>query len=237
MLLLDSADLAEVELAAEFGFVAGITTNPMLMAAVKESPLRHLERLLSAAPPGLLFYQPLAADPEPVFQEALVAHALAPERIVVKLPATLPLFQVGRQLAAQGVAVAATAVFAPAQALVAHVAGFSWVIPYVDRAERTVGSDSLVAEIAAPLSRLRGDTRILAASLKRPAQVVRAITNCAHAVSCPLAVIQACAHHDLTDVAVEEFARAFPSPAAPANEPKPGSGAGRERPEPSVSVG
>jgi transaldolase len=113
-------------------------------------------------------------------------------------------------------------VFSPAQALVAHAAGFDWAIAYVDRAERQLGGErSLVAELAGQLAALGSGTRVLAASLKRPEQVSAAIAEGAHAVTCPLAVIEACAEHPLTDAAIQQFAAAFPAaPAAPGDGPR-----------------
>jgi transaldolase len=210
VLLLDSAKLEDVVKVSEFGFVGGVTMNPTLLARCgsSSSPHAHLRSLVEMAP-GQIFFQPLSSNVDRALRESLEAHDMAPDRIVVKLPATLPLVGVGRQLKARRVAVAATAVFSPAQALIAHAAGFDWVIPYVNRAEQLSADDRpLVARLAEELAALGSITRILAASLKRPEQVSNSILEGAHAVTCPLALIEDCAEHPLTEAAIEQFAQA-----------------------------
>ena len=101
-------------------------------------------------------------------REAREALALDPARVVAKLPATLEAISSGRALHDEGYRCALTAVYSPAQALLAHEAGCAWVIPYVDRAARH-SAGHVVEELAAVLERLGSETRILAASLKTAA--------------------------------------------------------------------
>jgi transaldolase len=141
--------------------------------------------------------------------EARGAWSRAPERIVIKLPATLDAVRVATILTGEGIRCALTAVYSPAQALLAHEVGCVWVIPYVDRAARqSVGGLVVVDALAAILERLHSSTRILAASLKSPPQVVEAILHGAHDVTAPLDVLVALPAHPLTESAVREFAAA-----------------------------
>lgn len=205
--LLDSASVDDAAAAAELGFVSGITTNPTLMARETAQPLPHLDRLLSAFPRGPLCYQPTSATFAETIDEARAAWSLAPERIVVKLPATLEATSVAAALVGDGVRCALTAVYSPAQALLAHEVGCVWVIPYVDRAARqSVGGLVVVDALAAILTRLQSSTRILAASLKSGPQVVDAILHGAHDVTAPLDVLVGLPAHPLTESAVREFA-------------------------------
>jgi transaldolase len=208
-ILLDSASLKDASEAAELGFVSGITTNPTLMARVTDEPLAHLDRLLAAFPHGPLCYQPTASSVSDMTDQGRAAHALAPERIVIKLPATLDAVRVAGILRSQDVRCALTAVYSPAQALLAHEVGCIWVIPYVDRAARqSVGGLVVVDALAAVLSAVHSDTRILAASLKSAAQVVDSVVHGSHDITAPLDVLRALPAHPLTESAVAEFARA-----------------------------
>jgi transaldolase len=204
-ILLDSASLDDAAAAAELGFVSGITTNPALMARETKEPLAHLARLLEAFPDGPICYQPTLSTPEVMEEQARAAAALAPGRVVAKLPATLDAISLAAALNAGGIDSALTAVYSPAQALLAHEAGCMWVIPYVDRAARH-SAGSVVLDQAALLERLDSTTRILAASLKSARQVVEAILDGAHDVTAPLDVIRALPAHPLTESAVREFA-------------------------------
>jgi len=204
-ILLDSASLDDAAAAAGLGFVSGITTNPALMARETKEPLAHLARLLEAFPDGPICYQPTLSTPEVMEEQARAAAALAPGRVVAKLPATLEAITLATALGADGIDSALTAVYSPAQALLAHEAGCMWVIPYVDRAARH-SAGAVVLEQAALLERLDSATRILAASLKTAPQVVEAILDGAHDVTAPLDVIRALPAHPLTESAVREFA-------------------------------
>ena len=207
--LLDSASLEDAATAAELGFVSGITTNPTLMARATTQPLPHLESLLTVFPHGPLCYQPTSSSVSETTDEARAAWSLAPERVVIKLPATLDAVRVATILAGDGVRCALTAVYSPAQALLAHEVGCVWVIPYVDRAARlSVGGLVVVDALAAILAALQSSTRILAASLKSGPQVVDSILHGAHDITAPLDVLRGLAAHPLTESAVREFAQA-----------------------------
>ena len=210
-ILLDSASVDDAAAAAALGFVHGITTNPALMARETKEPLAHLERLLDAFPSGAICYQPTRTSYAEMDDQARAAAALAPERIVAKLPATLEAIKLAAALTNDGIRCALTAVYSPAQALLAHETGCIWIIPYVDRAARhSDGGLAVVDSLAAMLARLQSGTRILAASLKSTPQVVEAILHGAHDITAPLDVLRGLPAHPLTESAVREFAAAWP---------------------------
>ena len=204
-ILLDSASLDDAAAAAKLGFVRGITTNPALMARETKEPLAHLARLLEAFPEGPICYQPTRSSYEEMDDQARAASALAPDRVIAKLPATLEAITLATELLKDGIPSALTAVYSPAQALLAHEAGCTWIIPYVDRAARH-SAGAVVVEQAAILEQLDSATRILAASLKTAPQVVESILDGAHDVTAPLDVLRALPAHPLTESAVREFA-------------------------------
>jgi len=210
-ILLDSASVDDAAAAAALGFVHGITTNPALMARETKAPLAHLERLLAAFPGGPVCYQPTRTAYAEMDDEARAAAALAPERVVAKLPATLEAIRLAAALTDDGVRCALTAVYSPAQALLAHETGCVWIIPYVDRAARhSDGGLAVVDSLAAMLARLQSGTRILAASLKSASQVVDAVLHGSHDITAPLEVLRGLPAHPLTESAVREFAAAWP---------------------------
>jgi transaldolase len=204
-ILLDSASLTDAAAAAKLGFVRGITTNPALMARETKEPLAHLARLLEAFLEGPVCYQPTRSTYAEMNDQARTAAALAPDRVIAKLPATLEAITLAAELRADGIRSALTAVYSPAQALLAHETGCVWIIPYVDRAARH-SAGAVVLEQAALLEQLDSQTRILAASLKTAPQVVEAILDGAHDITAPLDVLRALPAHPLTESAVREFA-------------------------------
>jgi len=211
-ILLDSASVDDAASASELGFVTGITTNPALMARETKEPLTHLERLLAAFPSGPVCYQPTRTSYAEMKDEARAAAALAPDRVVAKLPATLDAVKLAAALTDDGIRCALTAVYSPAQALLAHEVGCVWVIPYVDRATRhSVGGLVVVDALAAILARLQSSTRILAASLKSGPQVVDSILHGAHDITASLEVLRGLPAHPLTESAVRQFAASWES--------------------------
>jgi transaldolase len=210
LLFLDSADTGEAREAAAAGYVAGITTNPLLMRRSTLEPLARLRELLDAFPDGRVFYQPTSANERHAEAEAHRALALGAERVVIKLPAREPLVRLAARLTKAGGATALTAVFSAGQAVLAAAAGCAFVIPYVDRAERhPAGGHDVVRRLAATIERSGTPVRILAASIKSAGQAIAALEAGAHAVTAPLAVLRALAAHPMTEEAVEEFESAF----------------------------
>ena len=202
-LFLDSADVADARRAMELGFVAGITTNPTLIARTGRPALEVIAELCAISK-GPVFYQ-LTTGTE---GEARRFHALAPSRIVLKIPASLSGLRLVASLSSE-IPCAVTAIFSAAQAYLACQAGARYVIPYVNRLTRLGGDGiALVRRIAAILG---PDTELLAASLKSPAEVVDALAAGAHHVTVPWKLIEEMAGHRLSALAVEEFARAASS--------------------------
>lgn len=208
MLYLDSASVDDARRAARLAYVQGITTNPKLISESGRRPLEQLEALLEDFPRGPVFFQP--GSPERAQTELVEALRLGDGRVVAKLPAQARMFSLGTELAHAGVTVAYTAVYSPAQALVAASAGATWVICYVDRAARLRPDSPVVAPVADVLRAAGSSVGVLAASIKSPQQAVDSVMQGADAVTAGLTVLEALAHDPLTESAVDEFARVAP---------------------------
>lgn len=205
MFYLDSAHPDDARQASELGFVAGVTTNPSLMAEAGSEPLTVLAEVLAAFA-GPVFYQPSSSKVDAAEDQARRAFALSPGQVTIKLPARGDFAGLAARLSAAEVPCAMTAVYSPAQALVARAAGCRWVIPYVDRARRLMPEvDSVVADLASALGGDPGGPRILAASVKTAEQAVRVLADGATAASLPLAVLRELCEHELSVAAIREF--------------------------------
>lgn len=210
MVFLDSATWTDAAAANDLGFVQGITTNPLLFSrAGARSPLSHLEGILERLATGVVLYQPSAIDPEQAAVEARTAYQIDPGRVGIKLLADRAHFGLARELSSREIPCAMTAVYSPAQALLAHDAGCQWVIPYVDRSRRLLadGAD-MVRSIRAVLDAKHSAVVLLAASVKSVDQAIQAILDGADDVSVSLEVLYGLAEHELTASAAAEFADA-----------------------------
>lgn len=205
ILFLDSASLEDAREAANLGIVAGITTNPTLIAREGVPAAVRIHELLEVFP-GWVFHQPASVDPVVAGAE-LEDLMRGNDRLVAKLPAIPALFPLAASLSAEGSPTAITAVYSSGQALASAAAGARWIIPYVDRAARLMeGGDSLVRELASAIAGVEARPAVLAASLKSAEEAVGAILDGATSVSVPLDILGRLLEHPLTGSAVEGFA-------------------------------
>lgn len=213
-LYLDCALVDEVAALATSYPLAGVTTNPTLRLAAVERGQRlgeaELARALLGACDGAVFIQPTAPDAQALATAALRLAALDSARIVIKLPANTAGLTAAAHLRPAAVRFAFTAVYSLAQAYVAAMAGAEWLIPYFDRMRRA-GTDAATA-IRQMRETIRGqampaNTRLLAASLKSPAQVGEALLAGADDLTVPPEVLRALAEDPQSEAAVAQFDR------------------------------
>jgi TalC/MipB family fructose-6-phosphate aldolase len=219
-LFLDSADLDHAALAAGSGVVAGITTNPAIMAASTNDPHVRVRELLAAIPDGLVFHQLTSTDADQAAAEATAVRTAAGahvDRLVLKLPAQPFWYSAASSFTKQGWPVAFTAVYAPGQVVCAVEAGAGWIIPYVDRSARLLPDEPGVVERLRPF--LPDEVVLLAASLKSPDQALDALRTGADAVTTTWEVLVGLMSHPLTETAIEEFLSATRRPSMEAADP------------------
>jgi transaldolase len=200
----DTAIVAEATRANKFGWIAGITTNPTLLAKSELSPEETLKQLAQLIP-GEVYYQLTASDFEGMIAEGKAAFKSIGQQTVLKVPATAAGFQAVAHLSPE-IPCAVTAIYSAAQAVVAAEAGAKYAIAYVNRATRLLGDGfALVRDMANVLQRT--NTEILAASIKSPEEAVKTLLAGAHHLTLPLDVLQAMAVHELSQQTVDEFAK------------------------------
>lgn len=203
-LYLDSAIISEAKIARRFGWVKGITTNPTLLAKSEFDPAETLQKLKEIIS-GELYYQLTASDFDGMVAEGKAAFELIGSQTVLKIPATPVGFEVVAHLS-PNIACSVTAIYSPAQAVVAMEAGAKYAIAYVNRATRLLGDGvALVRDMASVVS--GSQTKILAASIKTPLEAVETLKAGAHCLTLPLTVLQAMAVHELSEKTVEEFGK------------------------------
>ncbi|MEG4284713.1 transaldolase family protein [Microcoleus sp. A006_D1] len=200
----DTAIIAEATEASKFGWIAGITTNPTLLAKSELSPEETLKQLAQLTS-GELYYQLTASDFDGMVAEGKAAFEAIGQQAVLKIPATAAGFQAVAHLSGE-IPCAVTAIYSAAQAVVAAEAGAKYAIAYVNRATRLLGDGfALVRDMANVLQRT--NTEILAASIKSPEEAVQTLLAGAHHLTLPLDVLQAMAVHELSQQTVDEFAK------------------------------
>ena len=201
-LFLDSALLEEVRACAEWGWVTGVTTNPTLLAQSSQSPeiiLKKIRKLIK----GPVFYQLTGKTINAMKKEAEKGQDILGKQLVLKIPATELGFKATALLSKKYVC-AVTSIFTPAQGLVAHAAGARFALYYHNRAKRLLeNGETFAAKLVQVLNRT--DTRVIAASLKSPEEVVEARSAGVNIMSANFNVLKQMMSHKLSIKAVEEF--------------------------------
>ncbi len=201
-LLLDSAIIDEARQTAEWGWVSGVTTNPILLAKSNLSPEKTLGKLRKLFK-GPIFYQLTGQTLDAMKDEAKKAADILGKQLVLKIPATELGFRASSRLSRKYVC-AITSIFTPAQALVAHAAGARYALYYHNRAKRLLkNGETLASELVQVLKYT--DTCVVAASLKKPEEVVEARSAGVSILSTNFEVLAQMMSHDLSKAALEDF--------------------------------
>ena len=187
--------------------MAGVTTNPKLMAASGRAPGETLAQLCEYGP-GIIFYQ-VTADNVGGEKEAQDVHAIRPERVGIKIPCTAENLAMAVRLRRNGIGpIGITAVFTPAQVVLAAEVGAEFVLAYVSRLTRLTGDGlAVVADMAGVLRGSR--TQILAASVKAADEAVQTLRAGAQHLTLPLNLLEGMGESPHSHRAIEEFAQAM----------------------------
>jgi transaldolase len=198
---IDSAILKEIQSARAMGWVRGVSTNPVLLAKAggkADQVLAEIARL-DVRP---LFYQLVSPTLEGMQKELDYAAEIVGAGLVLKVPPTLTGFQFVRQSAEYPCCV--TAVYSPAQALIASELHARYVAVYVNRATRLLGDGlKLVSDIAEVLK--HNGTEIIAASIKSPEEACAALYAGARHLTLPYNVLTSLGTHPLSEQTMAEF--------------------------------
>jgi len=206
MLYIDSADLGEIAPLLRTGLFAGITTNPTILARsnLTSRDLPDLAKEVRALGATRFFAQATGDSPDEVRRSSAAIAALGSD-VVVKVMCSAEGLTIGRELADAGREVLVTAVYHPAQMLLAGAARARFVAPYVGRAT-DAGRDGihLVRGMSALAAGAEG-TRIVAASLRSVDALAEAMIAGAHDATISPAVARSLLADDLTALAHREF--------------------------------
>ncbi|MGE9552028.1 fructose-6-phosphate aldolase [Erwinia amylovora] len=205
-LFLDTSDVAAVKRLARVFPLAGVTTNPSIVAAGKKPLdvlLPELQEALGGE--GRLFAQVLAPEAERMVEEAKTLRAMI-ENLVVKVPVTAEGLAAIKLLKKEGIPTLGTAVYGATQGLMSALAGAEYVAPYVNRVDAQGGDGTqTVKDLQQLLSLHAPGAKVLAASFKTPRQVMACLLAGCQSVTLPLDVAEQIILTPAVTAAVEKF--------------------------------
>ena len=195
---LDTADLDEIEEAASWGALAGVTTNPSLYSRIGgklDDFHNHIKRICDIVGPDCEL------------------AAIAPN-VVVKIPTMVEGLAATHALAAEGIPVNMTLCFSVPQAILAARAGARYISPFIGRFD-DISEDGLdqVANIVTALNNydftsntVNGEqVEVIAASIRSANHVTQAALMGADIATVPFGVLKKMVQHPLTDRGLEAF--------------------------------
>lgn len=205
----DTANIAEIEEAASWGVLSGVTTNPTLYAREggRLADFHDHVRRICAIVDGPVSAETVSLDREAIVAEGEELAALAPN-VVVKVPVMPEGLAATRALNERGIKVNMTLCFTVPQSVLAARAGAAYVSPFVGRFDDI--SEDGIAQLADVVTAVGnydfGHTvEVIAASVRHPQHVVQAALMGAHIATVPFDTLKKCVKHPLTDRGLEAF--------------------------------
>ena len=204
-LFLDTADIDEIREAHRMGVLAGVTTNPSLMAKVSGKSYHDLVVEICELVKGPVSAECTSRDVEGLLEEGRQIASWHKD-VVVKIPIDANGLEAASTLAREGIKINMTLVFTPNQALLAALAGCTYVSPFVGRLD-DLGLDGMevVRDCVEIFDRYNLPAQVLTASIRGPQHVTQAALAGAHIATMPFSVLQAMIKHPLTDTGIERF--------------------------------
>jgi transaldolase len=203
-LFLDTADIGEIRTAAGWGVLAGVTTNPTLIARAGREHEDAVREICSVVD-GPVSAETVSTTRDELVEEGRRLAAWAPN-VVVKVAMTPDGLSAGKILAGEGIRINVTLTFTVNQALLAASIGAYFVSPFVGRFD-DIGEDGIqvVRDIVTAYRQQNIQTQVLAASLRHPMHVTQAALAGADVGTMPYKVMEAMFKHPLTDQGMERF--------------------------------
>lgn len=205
---IDTANVDDIKKANDMGVIAGVTTNPSLIAKEGRDYAETLAEIASIVDgPISGEVKATTTDAETMIKEGEAIYALDPKHMVVKIPMTIEGLKAIKALSAKGIPTNCTLIFSANQALLAARAGATYVSPFLGRLDdiSMPGIDLIrtISDMFAMYDDI--ETEIIAASVRNPVHVTDCALAGAHIATVPYSVIEQMTKHPLTDQGIEKF--------------------------------
>ena len=208
---IDTANVNEIREANEMGIIAGVTTNPSLIAKEGRDYIETLKEITSIVD-GPISGEVKASTTtaEGMIEEGRAIAALHPN-MVVKIPMTAEGLKAVKVLTSEGIKTNVTLIFSATQALLAARAGATYVSPFLGRLD-DISCDGiqLISDIMDIFFQYDDiDTQVICASVRHPMHVVECAKTGSDIATVPYKVLMQMMKHPLTDKGIENFKKDY----------------------------
>lgn len=204
-LFIDTANIDEIREIHGWGVLAGVTTNPSLIAKEGKDFIETIYQICEIVR-GPVSAETVAPDADGMVREGRLL-AKVHDHVVVKVPLTEAGLRATRILSDEGISVNVTLCFQASQALLAGLAGATFISPFVGRLDDVSwdGMDLVrqIVEMYAQSGEIA--TQVLAASIRHPMHLVEAAIAGSDVATAPYSVLKAAVKHPLTDLGNARF--------------------------------
>jgi len=209
-IILDTANLKDIEYFNTYYPIEGVTTNPTILSREGGDVLKLLRDIRAIiGEEKELHVQVTETEYEKMVAEAkaIVAYLGNKKNTFVKTPATDIGLRATKALSDEGYGITVTAVLTATQALLAANAGAAYVAPYVSRLENILADGvGTVEDIAIMFANSGTKCQILAASFKTAKEVLDVATVGCHTATVGSEVMAKLLAHPTTDTSIAGFA-------------------------------
>ena len=202
-LFLDTADVNSVKARLSTGLISGITTNPTLIFKSGKHPQTVYQELIKLGMDDISM-EVMGDSEDELFKNAMGHVKSYAEKAPIKLPCTIDGLKACKRLSAINVRTNVTLIFSPAQAILASLAGATYISPFIGRMDdNSLDGMKLINDI----KNTGVSAQILAASIRDPQSVGTAFALGADICTVPASVFDRMYNHVLTDKGLEQFER------------------------------
>ncbi|MGE4585260.1 MAG: fructose-6-phosphate aldolase [Sphaerochaeta sp.] len=176
-LLLDTADLEQIEEALKYYPIKGVTTNPTMLARHMQPDVSgHLKAIRALIGEERdLHVQLMGRDADTMLREAHHLVSMLGERTYVAVPVTEEGLKVIKLLATEQFNITASTVFSTLQGILAMLSGAKYIAVFYDRMlNLDIDASRVIKELAGLLWTNTSNTQVLAASFRNVAEVTNA---------------------------------------------------------------
>ena len=203
-LFIDTANVDEIREISRWGILSGVTTNPSLIAKEGRN-FREVVREICEIVDG-----PISAEVVGMTADEMVPEAeeLAKihDNVIIKVPMTDEGLKAVNILKDKDIKTNVTLIFSANEALLAALAGATYVSPFIGRID-DIGQDGvLVVEDTVQVFAQHGiETEIISASIRHPMHVLEVAKVGSDIATIPYGVLKQMTLHPLTDTGIKRF--------------------------------
>ncbi|WCK54373.1 fructose-6-phosphate aldolase [Aneurinibacillus sp. Ricciae_BoGa-3] len=201
---IDTANVEEIRAVNEWGVLAGVTTNPSLVAKEGRDFEETLKEIIDIID-GPISAEVISLEAEGMIEEGEHLASLS-KNIVIKVPMTVEGLKAVKHFTKKKIKTNVTLVFSATQALLAARSGATYVSPFLGRLDDIAHNGvQLISDIAQIFAMHDIETEIISASVRHPLHVIECAKSGADIATIPYAIFKQMVKHPLTDSGIERF--------------------------------